>query len=64
MMKNIVKRGEDMVKLAYKKRSLIKVIKLNSLKLKKCDLIKMDVEGHEWNIINGGQNFIIIQLFI
>ena len=41
-----------------KKGSLIKVIKLNSLKLKKCDLIKMDVEGHEWNIINGGQNFI------
>ena len=40
------------------KGTRIKIIKLDNLELEKCDLIKIDIEGHEWNAINGGKKFI------
>ena len=36
----------------------IKTIKLDEVKVPKCNLIKIDVESYEWKVIQGGQNFL------
>ena len=37
----------------------VKTIKLDNFEIDKCDLIKIDVEGHEWEVIDGGKKFLI-----
>ena len=36
----------------------IKTMKLDDLKLKSCSLIKLDIEGHEWEALKGGNAFL------
>ena len=38
--------------------SKVKTIKLDEIDTQKCNLIKIDVEGHEWEVIQGGQEFL------
>ena len=36
----------------------VSIVTLDSLKLKKCDIIKLDVQGYEWQLIKGGKKTI------
>jgi FkbM family methyltransferase len=36
----------------------IKTITLDELDVDKCDLVKIDIEGHEWEAVQGGQKFL------
>lgn len=36
----------------------IKTIRLDELELEHCSLVKIDVESHEWEVIQGGQRFL------
>ena len=38
----------------------VRTIKLDEMDTEKCSLIKIDVEGHEWEVIQGGQKFLKI----
>ena len=40
------------------KGTRIKTIKLDEIEVNKCSLIKIDVEAHEWEVIQGGKNFL------
>lgn len=40
------------------KGTLIPTLKLDNLDINKCNLIKIDIEGHEWNAIKGGKKFL------
>ena len=42
-----------------KEGTRIKTIKLDELKLDKCNLVKIDVESHEWEVIEGGKKFLL-----
>jgi len=37
----------------------IKTIKLDEIELENCSLVKIDVEAHEWEVIEGGQEFLL-----
>ena len=36
----------------------IRTINLDEIELDRCSLIKIDIEGHEWDAIQGGKNFL------
>jgi len=40
------------------KGTRIKTIKLDEIKVDNCSLVKIDVEAHEWEVIQGGQQFL------
>jgi len=40
------------------KGHLVKSINLNEFKIKECSFIKIDVEGHEWEVIQGAESFL------
>ena len=42
-----------------KKGTRIKTIKLDELELDNCSLVKIDVESHEWEVIQGGEKFLV-----
>tara|TARA_B100000287_G_scaffold432936_1_gene493445 strand:- start:452 stop:1306 length:855 start_codon:yes stop_codon:yes gene_type:complete len=37
----------------------IKTMKLDDLKINSCSLIKLDIEGHEWEALKGGKAFLL-----
>ena len=39
------------------KGTTIKTITLDEIELDKCSLVKIDIEGHEWQAIQGAKNF-------
>ena len=37
----------------------VKTITLNDVEVDKCSLVKIDIEGHEWQAIQGGKDFLL-----
>lgn len=50
--------GDRAINNEYREEDIIKLISLDSLEINKCDFMKIDVQGYEFNLFKGGRNLI------
>ena len=51
-------KRKTLPKRNFKKYQMVQTITIDSLNLTKCDMIKIDVEKHEWKVLEGAKNTI------
>jgi FkbM family methyltransferase len=50
--------GDRAINNKYREEDVIKLVSLDSLEIDKCDFMKVDVQGYEFNLFKGGKNLI------
>lgn len=50
--------GDRAINNEYREEDIIKLVSLDSLEIPKCDFMKVDVQGYEFNLFKGGKNLI------
>jgi FkbM family methyltransferase len=50
--------GDRAIKNEYREEDIIDLVSLDSLNILKCDFMKVDVQGYEFNLFKGGKNLI------